>query len=56
MHKQKENNCLHYVKFIIQLSFKTRFPKGGLIQDCQVVNPRYQTLQGQSVAKPRTPL
>ena len=36
--------------------FKNRFPKGGQICRRQAVNPRYQTLQGQSVAKPETPL
>ena len=32
-----------------------RFPKGGRTCRRQVVNPRHQTPQGQSVAKPETP-
>ena len=39
-----------------QLLFKIRFPKGGPTCRRQVVNPRHQTPQGQSVAKPETPL
>ena len=39
-----------------QLVFKNRFPKGGPTCRRQVVNPRHQTSQGQSVAKPETPL
>ena len=47
---------IHYVKSTAQLLFKTRFPKSGPKCRRQVVNPRYQTPQGQSVAKPETPL
>ena len=39
-----------------QLLFRIRFPKGGPTCRRQVVNPRHQTPQGQSVAKPETPL
>ena len=35
---------------------KNWFPKGGPTCRRQVVNPRHQTSQGQSVAKPETPL
>ena len=35
--------------------FKNWFPKGGPTCRRQVVNPRHQTPQGQSVAKPETP-
>ena len=42
----------HYVKPTAQLLFKSRFPKSGQKYKRQVVNPRHQTLQGQSVAKP----
>ena len=47
---------IHYVKPAAQLLFKTRFLKGGPICRRQVVNQRHQTPQGQSVAKPETPL
>ena len=47
---------IHYVKSTAQLLFKIRFPKGGPTCRRQVVNPRHQTPQGQSVAKPETPL
>ena len=47
---------IHYVKPTAQLLFKIRFPKGGPTCRRQVVNPRHQTPQGQSVAKPETPL
>ena len=46
----------HYVKPTAQLLFKIQFPKGGPTCRRQVVNPRHQTPQGQSVAKPETPL
>ena len=36
--------------------FQNRFPKCRPTCRRQVVNPRHQTLQGQSVAKPETPL
>ena len=54
-HTQKKI-IIHYVKPTAQLLFKIRFPKGGPTCRRQVVNPRHQTLQGQSVAKPETPL
>ena len=47
---------IHYVKSTAQLLFKIRFPKGGPTYRRQVVNPRHQTTQGQSIAKPETPL
>ena len=47
---------IHYVKPTAQLLFKIRFLKGGPICRRQMVNPRHQTPQGQSVAKPETPL
>ena len=47
---------IHYVKPTAQLVFKIRFPKGGPTCRRQVVNPRHQTPQGQSVIKPETPL
>ena len=47
---------IHYVKPTAQLLFKVRFPKGGPTCKRQVVNPRHQTPQRQSVAKPETPL
>ena len=47
---------IHYVKPTAQLLFKIRFPKSGPTCRRQVVNPRYQTPQGQSAAKPETPL
>ena len=48
--------AIHYVKPTAQLLFKNRFPKGGPTCRRQVVKPRHQTPQGQSVAKPETPL
>ena len=45
---------IHYVKPTAQLLFRIRFPKGGPTCRRQVVNPRHQTPQGQSVAKPET--
>ena len=53
---QKIRFIIHYVKPTAQLLFKIRFPKGGPTRRRQVVNPRHQTPQGQSVAKPETPL
>ena len=47
---------IHYVKPTAQLLCRIRFPKGGPTCRRQVVNPRHQTSQGQSVAKPETPL
>ena len=52
----KKRFIIHYVKPTAQLLFKIRFPKGGPTCRGQVVNPRHQTPQGQSVAKPETPL
>ena len=55
--QRKRWRCtIHYVKPTAQLLFKSRFPKGEPTCRRQVVNPRQQTLQGQSVAKPGTPL
>ena len=47
---------IHCIKPTVQLLFKIRFPKGGPTCRRQVINPRHQTPQGQSVAKPETPL
>ena len=47
---------IHDVKPTAQLLFKIRFPKGGPTCRRQVANTRHQTPQGQSVAKPETPL
>ena len=55
-------NCLcqntknRYIIHYAQLLFKIRFPKGGPTCRRQMVNPRHQTPQGQSVAKPKTTL
>ena len=54
--QKKIRFIIHYVKPTAQLLFKIRFPKGGPTCRRQVVNPRHQTPQGQSVAKPETPL
>ena len=58
MSKYKKNwrYTIHYVKPTAQLLFKSWFPKGGPTCRRQVVNPWHQTPQGQSVAKPETPL
>ena len=53
---RKWRYTIQYVKPTAQLVFKNRFPKGGPTCRKQVVNPRHQTSQGQSVAKPETPL
>ena len=49
-------NVFCYVKLIDQLLFKTRFENSRLTYWRKVINPLYQTLQGQSVAKPGTPM
>ena len=54
--QKKWTYTIHYVKPTAQLLFENRFPKGGPTCRRQVVNPRHQTPQGQSVAKPETPL
>ena len=54
--KQKKRFIIHSVKPTAQLLFRIRFPKGGPTCRRQVVNPRHQTPQEQSVAKPETPL
>ena len=46
---QKIRFIIHYVKPTAQLLFKIRFPKGGPTCGGQVVNPRHQTPQVQSV-------
>ena len=53
---QKIGFNIHYVKPTAQLLFRIGFPKGGPTCRRQVVNPQHQTPQGQSVAKPETPL
>ena len=50
--QKKIRFLIHYVKLL----FKIRFPKDRPTCRRQVVNPRHQTPQGQSVAKPETPL
>ena len=55
-YKKTWRYTIHYVKPTAQLVFKNRFPEGGPACRRQVVNPRHQTPQGQSVAKPETPL
>ena len=52
----KKRFIIHYVKPTAQLLFRIRFPKGGSTYRRHVVNPRHQTPQGESVAKPETPL
>ena len=54
--KNNEKVVLHYVKAINLLSFQTRFSKTWPIYRRQVVHPRHQTLQGQSVATPGAPM
>ena len=54
--QKKLRYIIRHVKPTAQLLFKIRFPKGGPTCRRQVVNPRHQTPQGQSVAKPETPL
>ena len=53
---QKIGFIIHYVKSTAQLLFKIRFTKSGPTCRRLVANPRHQTPQGQSVAKPETPL
>ena len=53
---KKWRNTIHHVTPTAQLLFKSRFPKGGPTCRKQVFNPRHQTPQGQSVAKPETEL
>ena len=53
---KKIRNIIHYVKPTAHPLFKIRFPKGGPTCRRQVVNPRHQTPQEQSVAKPEIPL
>ena len=54
--KKQQKIVFPYVKLTNLLSFWIRFPKSGPTYMGQVVNPRHQTPQGQSVAKPGTPL
>ena len=51
---KKLRYTIHYVKPTAQLLLKSRFPKGGPTCRRQVVNPRQQTSQRQSVAKHET--
>ena len=53
--KKKKRYTIHCAKPTAQLVFENRFLKGGPTCRRQVVNPRHQTSQGQSVAKPETP-
>ena len=48
---QKIRYIIHYVKPTAQLLFKIRFPEGWPTYRRQVVNPRHQTPQWQSVAR-----
>ena len=50
--QKKWRYTIQYVKPTAQMVFKNRFPKGGPTCRRQVVNPRHQMSQGQSVAKP----
>ena len=52
INKSNEKRCFRFIKLICRL----KFPKSGLTYRKQVVNPRQQTPQGQSVAKLGTPL
>ena len=54
--KNNEKVVLHYVKLTNPLPFQTKFPNSGQTYRKYVVNPRPQTPQGQSAAKPETPL
>ena len=48
---------LFYIMWNLQAhAFQIRFPKSGATYRRQVINPRHQTPQRQSVAKPGTPL
>ena len=53
---KKWRYTIQYVKPTAQLVFKDRFLKGGPTCRRQVVNPRHQTSQGQSVAMPEASL
>ena len=60
MNKRKQNNENTFFP-MVNLQNRTtvvynQFPKNGLTCRRQMVNPRHPTLQGQSVAKPGTPL
>ena len=55
-YKKKWRFTIHYVKPTAQQLFKSQFSKSASTYRRQVVNPRHQTLQGQSVSKPETPL
>ena len=50
MIKNNEKVVLHYVKLRSPLSFQIWFPKDAPTYRWQMVNPRHQTPQGQSVA------
>ena len=54
--KTNKNRYIIHYEPTAQLFFKIRLPKGGPTCRRQVVNPRHQTPQGQSVAKTETPL
>ena len=54
--QKQQKNVFLYVKLTNLLSYLTRFPKSGPTYRGKVVNPRHQTPQGQSVAKPGTAL
>ena len=51
-YENKWRSTSHYVILTDQLLFKSRFSKSGQTYRRQVVNPRHQTPQGQSLAKP----
>ena len=56
-HKTKIRFIIHYVKSTAQPLFKNSISKRWTnMHEAQVVNPRHQTPQGQSVAKLETPL
>ena len=56
MSKKKKRFIINYVKPTAQLLFKFDFQKVDQHAGGRVVTPRHQTPQGQSVAKPETPL
>ena len=54
-----QKNKIHYPlcqTYSPTVVYKIQFPKGGPTCSRQVVNPRHQTPQGQSVAKAENPL
>ena len=54
--RKQRNSCSSLCQTYNLLLFQTRFPKSWPTDRKQVVVPRHQTPQGQSFAKPGTPL